>query len=123
MLEAYWMKDSPSHQAILKGFKLKDAIFIKGFPSLPADDTIVNISFDRLSIKPVPVLKSIMKDRLSHFGEVLDSGIPYTQGDYVGQEYTTLNTTPRIGEEPYESLDHIIYMTLDSGKNKQTSSG
>lgn len=119
ILETCWMKDSPGHQAILKGFKLKDGTFIKGFPSLPADDTIVNISFDRLPMEPVPVLKSIMKDRLSHFGEVLDYGISYTQGDYVGQGYATLNTTPRPDEEPYEPLDRIIYMTLDSGKNRQ----
>jgi hypothetical protein len=119
ILETCWMKDSPGHQAILKGFKLKDGTFIKGFPSLPADDTIVNIRFDRLPMEPVPVLKSIMKDRLSHFGEVLDYGISYTQGDYVGQGYATLNTTPRTDEEPYETLDRIIYMTLDSGKNRQ----
>ncbi|KAK4518516.1 uncharacterized protein ATC70_008734 [Mucor velutinosus] len=119
IMETCWIHDSPGHIAILQGFNLTDGTFVKGFPSLPANDTIVNVRLDRLPMEPVPVLKSLIKDRLSHFGEVLDYGISFTQGDYVGQGYATLNITPKPDEPAYEILDRIIYFRLDNGTNRQ----
>ncbi|OAD04286.1 CCHC-type zinc finger transcription factor [Mucor lusitanicus CBS 277.49] len=119
IMETCWIHDSPGHQAILKGFKLKDGTFVKGFTSLPANDTIVNVHLDRLPMEPVPVLKTLIRDRLSHFGEVLDYGISFTQGDYVGQGYATLNITPKPNEPAYEALDRIIYFRLENGVNRQ----
>ena len=119
IMETCWIQDSPGHAAILKGFNLPDGTFVKGFPSLPANDTIVNVHLDRLPMEPVPVLKNLIKDRLSHFGEVLDYGISFTEGDYVGQGYATLNTTPKPDEPAYESLDRIIYMKVANDTNRQ----
>lgn len=119
IMETCWMYDSPGHIAILQGFNLSDGTFVKGFPSLPANDTIVNVHLDRLPMEPVPVLKTLIKDRLSHFGEVLDYGISFTEGDYIGQGYATLNTTPKPDEPAYESLDRIIYMRLGNGADRQ----
>lgn len=39
IIETCWIHNSTGHQAILKGFNLKDGTFVKGFPSLPANDT------------------------------------------------------------------------------------
>ncbi|KAL7315188.1 hypothetical protein PS15m_006673 [Mucor circinelloides] len=119
IIETCWIHNSTGHQAILKGFNLKDGTFVKGFPSLPANDTILNVHLDRLPMEPVPVLKNLIRDRLSHFGEVLDYGISFTQGDYVGQGYATLNITPKPNEPAYETMDRIIYLRLDSGANRQ----
>ncbi|KAK4517179.1 uncharacterized protein ATC70_000511 [Mucor velutinosus] len=92
IMETCWIHDSPGHTAILQGFNLTDGTFVKGFPSLPANDChILEKSY----------------------------GISFTQGDYVGQGYATLNITPKPYEPAYETLDRIIYFRLDNGTNRQ----
>ena len=93
-LETMWTPSSPGRQIIIdSGITLDDGTFIKGFPSYPADATIVRLKLENLPFLPAIDLKEAMAQRLSDFGDVLDHGISKTDGIFHGEGYATLNLT------------------------------
>lgn len=65
-LETMWTPFSPGRQIIINsGITLEDGTFIKGFPSYPADATIVCLKLENLPFLPAIELKEAMAKRLS----------------------------------------------------------
>lgn len=93
-LETMWLNPSDGRKNILeKGITLEDGTFLQGFPSYPADASIVRLTLENLPFLPAMVLKAAMEKRLSCFGDVLDLGISKTDGIFNGEGYATLNLT------------------------------
>jgi len=93
-LETMWLLNGQGRRTLIEdGIILEDGTFIKGFPSYPADATIVKLTLENLPFLPALQLKEEMAARLSAFGDVLDLGISRTDGVYQGEGYATLNLT------------------------------
>ncbi|KAI8064302.1 uncharacterized protein B0P05DRAFT_574172 [Gilbertella persicaria] len=90
--ETMWLYNSVGRKTLIEeGITLEDGTFVKGFPSYPADATIVRLTLENLPFLPAIQLKEEMAARLSCFGEVLDHGISRTDGIFHGEGYATLN--------------------------------
>ncbi|KAL7318955.1 hypothetical protein PS15m_002137 [Mucor circinelloides] len=93
-LETMWLLNGEGRKTLIEeGITLEDGTFVKGFPSYPADATIVKLTLENLPFLPALQLKEEMAARLSVFGDVLDHGISRTDGIYQGEGYATLNLT------------------------------
>ncbi|KAI8047285.1 uncharacterized protein B0P05DRAFT_592711 [Gilbertella persicaria] len=97
-LETMWLYNSVGRKTLIEeGITLEDGTFVKGFPSYPADATIVRLTLENLPFLPAIQLKEEMAARLSCFGEVLDHGISRTDGIFHGTLNLTLSATPENG--------------------------
>lgn len=95
-LETTWLLNNGQGRRTLieDGIILEGGTFIKGFPSYPADATIVKLTLENLPFLPAALqMKEEMAARLSAFGDALDLGISRTDGVYQGEGYATLNLT------------------------------
>ena len=93
-LETMWLPTSQGRKTIIEeGITLEDGTFLKGFPSYPADATIVRLTMENLPYLPAIKLKEEMAKRLSCFGDVLDHGISRIDGIFHGEGYATINLT------------------------------
>lgn len=117
-LETMWLTGSPGHLTITtEGLTLSDKkTYIKGFSSFLGDSHITRLSLERLPFLPTKLLEQDMQARLAAFGKVLDLGITLYRGDYMGQGYATLDTTPTKDQlVPFEKLTRVIDWTTDDG--------
>ena len=93
-LETMWLSTALGRKTLIEtGITLEDGTFVKGFPSYPADATIVRLKMENLPFLPAIQLKEEMAKRLSCFGDVLDHGISRTDGIFHGEGYATINLT------------------------------
>ena len=93
-LETMWTHDSPGRKTVTEtGITLEDGTFLRGFPSYPADASIVRVTLENLPFLAASLLKDEIKHRLSCFGEVLDLGITKVDGIFNGEGFATLNLT------------------------------
>ncbi|CEP09924.1 hypothetical protein, partial, partial [Parasitella parasitica] len=71
-LETMWIPMAEGRKTFLETeITLEDGSFVKGFPSYPADATIVRLKLENLPFLPAIELKEEMAKRLSDFGDVL----------------------------------------------------
>ncbi|KAK4521174.1 uncharacterized protein ATC70_013119 [Mucor velutinosus] len=113
-METLWAANTASYNTIVnEGIILSDNTFIKGFPSYPADASIVRLSLSRLPFLQLPLLKTTLKEWLTRFGEVLDFGLSKKDGYYVGGGYATIAIPPSkpCAEESCQ-LDHTHFDPL-----------
>ena len=93
-LETVWTHDSPGRKTVTEtGITLEDGTFLRGFPSYPADASIVRVTLENLPFLAASLLKDEIKHRLSYFGEALDLGITKVDGIFNGEGFATLNLT------------------------------
>ncbi|CEP15620.1 hypothetical protein [Parasitella parasitica] len=96
-----------------EGILLSDNTFVKGFPSCPADSSIVRLTLSGLPFLQLPLLKKDLKAWLTRFGEVLDFSLSKKDGYYVGGGYATIAIPPGkpCTEMPCQ-LDHSHFEPL-----------
>ncbi|CEP08993.1 hypothetical protein, partial, partial [Parasitella parasitica] len=124
-METLWAPSTASYNKIVnEGIMLSDNTFIKGFPSYPADSSIVRITMSGLPFLPLPILKSELKEWLSRFGEVLDYGLSKKDGYYVGGGYATIAIPPGKPCKQYPCLrDHTHFDPLERAVSWQEADG